>query len=115
MGVKGTFTNPYRPQASGLCERTNQTIEGIFRTLIKGNRKQWDNDLAFALMAYLATPHSTTGFSPIMKVYGKENSMPCDIMYGQRGAVYNRQHGCFCEYVDKLRYRPMFVHVKQWV
>ncbi len=26
LGVKGTFTTPYRPQANGLCERTNQTI-----------------------------------------------------------------------------------------
>ncbi len=52
LGVKGTFTTPYRPQANGLCERTNQTIEGILRTLIRDNTKQWDNDLAFALMAY---------------------------------------------------------------
>ncbi len=103
LGVKGTFTTAYSPQANMLCECTNQTIEGILRTLIRDNRKQWDNDLAFALMTYRATPHSTTGFSPNMMVYGKENSMPCDIMYGQTGAVYNRWQGCFCEYVDKLR------------
>ncbi len=52
MGVKEMFTTPYRPQANGLCECTNQTIEGILRTLIRDNRKQWDNDLVFALMAY---------------------------------------------------------------
>ncbi len=48
---------------------------------------QWDNDLSFALMAYRAIPHSTTGFSLNMLFYGRENSMPCDIMYGQTGAV----------------------------
>ncbi len=106
------FTNPYRPQANGLCERTNQTIEGILRTLIRDNGKQWDNDLAFALMAYRATPHSTTGFSPNMMVYGKENSMQCDIMYGQKGAVSNRQHGCSCEYVDKLRTNMVSAYVR---
>ncbi len=62
LGVKGMFTTPYRPQDNRLCECTNQTIEGILSTLIRDNRKQWDNGLAFALMAYRATPHSTTGF-----------------------------------------------------
>ncbi len=60
LGVKGTFTTPYRPQANGLCECINQTIESILKTLIQDNRNQWDNDLAFSLMAYRATPHSTT-------------------------------------------------------
>ncbi len=32
LGVKRKFTTPYRLQANGLCERTNQTIEGILRT-----------------------------------------------------------------------------------
>ncbi len=80
----------------------NQTIKKILKTLIHDNRRQWDNDLAFALMAYRATPHSTTGFSPNMLVYDRENSMPCDILYGQIGAVYNRQHSYFYEYVNKL-------------
>ncbi len=66
LGVKGIFITPYWPQANGLCECTNQTIEDILRTLIRDNRKHWDNDLDCALMAYQATPHSTTGFSPNM-------------------------------------------------
>ncbi len=42
LGVKGTFTT----LVNRLCESTNQTIEGILRTLIRDNRKQRDNDLA---------------------------------------------------------------------
>ncbi len=66
-------------------------------------------------MAYRATPYSTTVFSPNMMVYGKGNSMPCDIIYGQTGAVYNRQHCCFCEYIDKLRTNMVsaYVHARQ--
>ncbi len=63
-------------------------------------------------MAYRATPRSTTGFSPNMLVYGRENSMPCDIMYGQTGAVYNRQHSSFCEYVDKLQNNMVASYVR---
>ncbi len=93
------FTTPYNPQANRLCEHSNQTIENILKALVRNNRTQWDNDLAFAGMAYWATPHST-GFSPNILVYGREYLMPCNIMYGQTGAVYNRQHSCFCEYLD---------------
>ncbi len=35
-----------------------------------------------------------------------------DIMYGQTGAVYNIQHGCFCEYVDKLRTNTVSTYVR---
>ncbi len=63
-------------------------------------------------MAYRATPHSTTGCSPNMLVCDRENSMPCGIMYEQKGAVYNRQHGCFCEYVDKLRKSMVAAYVR---
>ncbi len=63
-------------------------------------------------MAYRATLHSTTGFSPNMLVYSRENSIPCDIMYGQTGAVYNRQHSCFCEYIDKLRTNMVEVYIR---
>ncbi len=63
-------------------------------------------------MACRATPHPTTGFSPNMLVYGRENSMPSDVMYGQTGAVFNRQHSCFCEYVDKLRINMVAAYVR---
>ncbi len=106
------FITPYRPQANGLYEHTNQTIKNILKTLIRDNKMQWDNDLAFALMAYRATSHSTTVFSPNILVYGRENSMPCDVMYGQTGAVYNRQPSCFCEYVDKLRTNIVAAYVR---
>ncbi len=38
--------------------------------------------------------------------------MPYDIMYGQTGAVYNRQHSCFCEYGDKLRTNMVATYVR---
>ncbi len=38
--------------------------------------------------------------------------MPCDIMYGLTGAVYNKQHDCFCEYVDKRRTSMVSAYVR---
>ncbi len=53
-------------------------------------------------MACRPTPHSTTGFSPNMMVYGRETSMPCDIMYGQTGAVYNNSMVVFVNLLTNL-------------
>jgi len=103
LGVRGTFTSPYRPKANGLCERTNQTIEGILRTLISTKRDTWDKELPFALMSYRATPHSSTGFTPNMLCFGRENAMPADIMFGHSGALSPRSYQCYCDYVDNLR------------
>ncbi len=64
-------------------------------------------------MAYRATAHSTTVYSPNMLVYSKENSMPCDIMYSQTGAVYNRQYVIVYEHVDRLRTNMVAAHARQ--
>ncbi len=33
-------------------------------------------------------------------------------MYGQTGAVYNKQQGCFCEYDDKLSTNMVSAYVR---
>jgi len=72
-------------------------------TLGNGNREDWDLALPYAMMAYRATPHTTTGYTPNMLVYGREATMPSDILYGQTGVVNRKVHGCYCAYVDWLR------------
>jgi len=103
LGVRGTFSSPYRPKSNGLCERTNQTIEGILRSMIRDKRNEWDQALPFAMMAYRATPQTSTSFTPNMLVFGRENIMPADIMFGQTGMRVPHAHDCYCEYVDWLR------------
>jgi len=103
LGIRGTFSSPYRPKSNGLCERTNQTIEGILRAMIQDKRDEWDTALPFAMMSYRATPHSSTNYSPNMLCFGRENTMPADIVFGQTGMRVPTPNGCYCEYVDWLR------------
>jgi len=104
LGVKGTFTTPYRPKANGLCERTNQTIEGILRTTVREETRLWDEALAYAMMAYRATEHRSTGYTPNMLVYGRETMMPSDILFGQTNVPPRLDpYSCYCDYVNWLR------------
>jgi hypothetical protein len=103
LNIKGTFITPYRPKGNGLCERTNGTIETILKCMIREQRHEWDIALPYALMAYRSTPHSSTNLSPNMMVYGRESTMPCDIMYGNMTNKIPQTHECYCAYVDDLR------------
>ena len=72
------------PQASGPSQMDNQ--KGIFKTLIKmlaiatEQQKDWDDHLPYISMAYRATPQASTDFSPNFLMFGRELSMPIDVM-----------------------------------
>jgi len=104
FGVRGTFITPYRPKANGLAEKTNGTLESMIMCLTKEERNEWDTLLPFVTAAYRATPHSTTGFTPNMMVYGRESNLPCDIMYGNTAISTGPPlYQCYCEYISRLR------------
>jgi hypothetical protein len=82
MGVKKTHTMPFRPQSNGIVERMNKTIGSLITAFISENQKTWDKDLAILMMAYRATPHETTGFTPTELMLGRQISMPIDVQGG---------------------------------
>ncbi len=104
LSMKGTFTTLYRPQSNGLCERMNQTIENIIKCTVREERFTWDKSLDLVMMAYRATPHTSTGFTPNMLETGKETNMPVDLIYGSLNSRRNQYNNDFyCSYVEKLR------------
>ena len=42
----------------------------------------WDEILPFAMSAYRSTPHESTKYSPYYMVYGREVTLPVDVMFG---------------------------------
>jgi len=111
LNVRGTFITPYRPKANGLVERTNGTIESIVMCMVGENRHTWDEALPYAVMAYRATPHSSTGFTPNMLVYGRENNFPSDLMFGSStGRTVPQEYKCYCYFVDETRKQVIRCH-----
>jgi hypothetical protein len=70
--------------------------------MIAENPKEWDNHLPYAMMAYRATPHSSTGYSPNQMMLGREVLMPLDVMYGLPPGE-PELHSCPTEYTEWLR------------
>ena len=80
LGINKTRTTPYHPQSDGLVERFNRTIQTILSMYVKEDQSDWDVHLPYAMMAYRASEQDTTGVSPNRMMFGREVSLPLDLL-----------------------------------
>ena len=81
LGVKKTRTTPFRPQSDGQSERSIRTLTKMIAMATK-DQHEWDTCLPFISMAYRATPQESTGMSPNLLMFGRETTMPVDLLIG---------------------------------
>ena len=82
FGIDKTHTTPFRPQSDGQVERFNATLQKILATTAERCHWDWDLMIPYAVMAYRATKHSSTGFTPNYMMFGREVSEPVDLVSG---------------------------------
>ena len=101
-GVDKSRTTSYAPWSNGMVERSNKTIKAILRALNVEQKDNWDEMLPYVFMAYNATPHATTGFSPQRLFYSQctDPLLPVDLMYGFDDRNTPR---CYASYVFHQR------------
>ena len=82
MGIMKTRTTPFNPKSDGLVERMNRTLVQIISKLIDPDRNQddWDEPIAYALMAYRSSVQQSTGETPNMMMLGREIELPLDVI-----------------------------------
>jgi hypothetical protein len=84
-----------------MVERFNRTVQNMLSMFVNENRADWDDLLPYIMMAYRATVHESTGFSPNQMMFGREISCPLDLMVGLPPDY--RESICVVEYVEWLR------------
>ncbi|RXN37833.1 Transposon Ty3-G Gag-Pol poly [Labeo rohita] len=82
LDIDKTRTTPFRPQSDGQVERFNATLQKILATTSERCHWEWDLMVPYAVMAYRATKHSSTGFTPNMMLFGQEITEPIDLVAG---------------------------------
>lgn len=82
FGIEKTHTTPFRPQSDGQVERFNATLQKILATTAERCHWDWDLMIPYAVMAYRATKHSATSFTPNFMMFGREVSEPVDLVTG---------------------------------
>ena len=82
LGIENTRTTPYHPQSDGLVERMNRTLL-MMLSIQPQEEERWDEFLPELLMAYRASVHDTTKFTPFHLTFGREIRLPIDVMFGK--------------------------------
>jgi len=79
FATKHKTTTPYHPQTNGLTERFNQTLIKALGKLTQQHKDTpWDELLSSVLFAYRTAVHSTTGYTPIYLMCGREATLPLE-------------------------------------
>ena len=75
-------TTAYKPSTNGVVEGFHRTLNTIIGKLVSSSQRDWDERLPFALAAYRASVHSSTGYTPNRFFLGRENRLPVDSAMG---------------------------------
>jgi len=81
FGIEKLRTTAYKPSTNQV-ERFHKTMNSVLAKTVAENQRDWDARLPFAMAAYRAMQHDSTGYSPNMLVLGRETRAPPDIIYG---------------------------------
>lgn len=75
--VKRTHTTPYHYLANGNVERNDRLLGDSLRALlVKEGEEEWDKLLPQLMRTYRASPHTTTGETAHVLMFGTEFKIP---------------------------------------
>lgn len=81
LKIEKLRTTAFHPQSNGQVERFHRNLIDYLSHYVNKEQSDWDEWVPFALLAYRATPQSTTGFSPFFMVHGREPELPSEIIF----------------------------------
>jgi len=102
MGIDKPRTTPYEPSTNQV-ERLHRSINAILGKTVASHQKDCDTRLSFAMSAYRASRHESTGYTPNVLNLGTEVRVPADIMYGSLDEQPSTE--TYDDYVESMRER----------
>ena len=82
LQIRKMHTTLYHPQCNGMVERFNRTLLDMLATTIGNHQADWQHHIRKLCLTYNSSIHSTTGFSPFFLMFGRQVTLPIDLMYG---------------------------------
>lgn len=102
-GIKHVTTTCYHPQANGLNERFNGTLNHMLKTYAHKHPNDCDQRLQHLLFGYREVPQESTGFSPFELLYGRQARGPLDILKEAWSGAESVQEQDIISYLQKLQ------------
>lgn len=100
LNIEKIRTTSYEPRTNGLIERFHRTMNQMIGKMVEDNHRNWHEVLPIVAATFRASVHESTGFSPNFLIFGRENVMPIDIVYG---SSQNPQYIDQSDYAKELR------------
>ena len=97
LHIQKTRMTAYHPQCDGLVERFNRTLLDMLATCNKDHPFDWRNHIRKVCMAYNTSVQSTTGYTPVYLMFGRQAKLPVDLMYGTSRPPEMSPDGCAAE------------------
>jgi len=80
LGISHLRTSAYHPQTDAKCERVHFSVYNIITKLTDDKHERWPDLLGTVALAYNATVHTSTGYSPHELFYSFAPSCPLDAL-----------------------------------
>jgi len=78
LGISHLRSSAYHPQTDAKCEKVHFSVHNIITKLIDDKHERWPDLLGTVALAYNATVHTSTGYSPHELFYSFPPSCPLD-------------------------------------
>jgi len=78
LGISHLKTSAYHPQTEAKCERAHFSVHNMITKMINDKHERWPGLLGAVALAYNATIHTTTGYSPHELFYSFAPPCPID-------------------------------------
>lgn len=80
-GTKQRITSAYHPQANGLVERQNRTIQGSLLKVLENDQERWPDALQGILFAFRTARNKSTGQTPFEMMHGRKAVLPIESQF----------------------------------
>jgi len=80
LGMAHLKTSAYRPQTDAKCERVHFSVHNMITKLVGNKHDRWPDLLGTIALAYNATVHTSTGYSPHELFYAFAPACPLDTL-----------------------------------
>ena len=97
LGIEKSHTTPYHAMGNGLCEKFNQTLIGMLKTLEEEKKRNWKAHVAPLVHAYNASRQASTKYAPFYLMFGRQPRLPIDLVLGCPTDDKDKGHTKFVE------------------
>ena len=103
----------YQPQANGHVERFHRYLNASMTILAKGNVGQWNRFLPAILFSYRTGVCESTGFSPYLLMFGRQQNLPIDMLCSIEPQMFTSESSYSKHVASTLQHAYEYARAKQ--